>query len=71
MKRRSAARISVSSGPFSTVVIDLGHGGFDRGGIRQNIIPEKGVALDVSLRLSRALQQAASERFSRVTARPL
>jgi N-acetylmuramoyl-L-alanine amidase len=58
MKRRSAARISVSSGPFSTVVIDPGHGGFDRGGIRQNIIPEKGVVLDVSLRLSRALQQA-------------
>src|SRR5215217_1307622 len=44
--------------PFSTVIIDAGHGGFDRGGIRQNIIPEKGVALDVSLRLSRALQQA-------------
>ena len=33
---------------FSTVVIDPGHGGFDRGGIRSNIIPEKGVALDVA-----------------------
>jgi N-acetylmuramoyl-L-alanine amidase len=36
---------------FSTVVIDAGHGGFDRGGIPSNIIPEKGVALDVARRL--------------------
>ena len=36
---------------FSTVVIDAGHGGHDRGGIRSNIIPEKGVALDVARRL--------------------
>ena len=36
---------------FSTVVIDAGHGGHDRGGIPSNIIPEKGVALDVARRL--------------------
>ena len=50
-------KTGVSSG-FSAVVIDAGHGGHDPGGIPQNIIPEKGVALDVALRLSRALQRA-------------
>lgn len=44
--------------PFSTVVIDAGHGGFDRGGIRQNIIPEKDVALDVAQRLQKRLRSA-------------
>lgn len=44
--------------PFSTVVIDAGHGGFDPGGIRQNIIPEKGVALDVAQRLQRSLRKS-------------
>jgi N-acetylmuramoyl-L-alanine amidase len=44
--------------PFSTVVIDAGHGGHDRGGIPSNIIPEKGVALDTSLRLQRYLKAA-------------
>lgn len=43
---------------FSTVVIDAGHGGHDPGGIPQNIIPEKGVDLDVALRLNRELQRA-------------
>jgi N-acetylmuramoyl-L-alanine amidase len=43
---------------FSTVVIDAGHGGFDRGGIRSNIIPEKGVALDVARRLRSYLADA-------------
>jgi N-acetylmuramoyl-L-alanine amidase len=43
---------------FSTVVIDPGHGGFDRGGIRSNIIPEKGVALDVARRLRSYLADA-------------
>ena len=43
---------------FSTVVIDAGHGGFDRGGIRSNIIPEKGVALDVARRLRSYLAEA-------------
>jgi len=43
---------------FSTVVIDAGHGGFDRGGIPSNIIPEKGVALDVARRLRAYLSKA-------------
>ncbi|MEO6846332.1 MAG: N-acetylmuramoyl-L-alanine amidase [Chthoniobacterales bacterium] len=47
-----------ATGPFSTVIIDAGHGGHDPGGIPQNIIPEKYVALDVALRLSKALRKA-------------
>jgi N-acetylmuramoyl-L-alanine amidase len=43
---------------FSTVVIDPGHGGFDRGGIRGQRVPEKVVALDTALRLQKILQRA-------------
>ena len=49
---------TVRASVFSTVVIDAGHGGHDFGGIPQNLIPEKGVALDVALRLNNALQRA-------------
>jgi N-acetylmuramoyl-L-alanine amidase len=49
---------SVPAIPFSTVVIDAGHGGYDRGGIPQNIIQEKNVTLDVALRLGKSLSQA-------------
>jgi N-acetylmuramoyl-L-alanine amidase len=49
---------SVSATPFSTVVIDAGHGGFDRGGIRQNLVPEKDMALDVVLHLRERLSRA-------------
>jgi N-acetylmuramoyl-L-alanine amidase len=49
---------TVDAVSFSTVVIDPGHGGFDRGGIRSNIIPEKGVALDVARRLRNYLDDA-------------
>ena len=41
---------------FSTVVIDPGHGGFDRGGIPGQQVPEKMVALDTALRLQKLLQ---------------
>jgi N-acetylmuramoyl-L-alanine amidase len=43
---------------FSTVVIDAGHGGFDRGGIPGQRVPEKVVALDVAQRLEKRLRQA-------------
>jgi N-acetylmuramoyl-L-alanine amidase len=43
---------------FSTVVIDPGHGGFDRGGIPGQRVPEKMVALDTALRLQKILQRA-------------
>lgn len=45
------ATATVHAAPFSTVVLDAGHGGHDRGGIPTNIIPEKGVALDVTRRV--------------------
>src|SRR5437667_10535349 len=44
--------------PFSTVVIDPGHGGGDRGGIPSQSAPEKMVALDTALRLQKILQGA-------------
>ena len=53
-----AVNKTIRNSVFSTVVIDAGHGGHDPGGIPQNIIPEKGVALDVVLRLNRELQRA-------------
>lgn len=39
-----------------TVVIDPGHGGHDRGGVPYQRIGEKGMTLDVSLRLRNVLQ---------------
>lgn len=48
----------LEAAPFSTVVLDAGHGGHDRGGIPTNIIPEKGVALDTTLRVQRYLKAA-------------
>ncbi len=47
-----------ASGPrgFSTVVIDAGHGGIDRGGGPGQILPEKPYTLDTALRLQRALR---------------
>lgn len=43
---------------FSTVVIDAGHGGHDRGGIPGNYVTEKTVNLDVAARLSQKLRAA-------------
>ena len=43
---------------FSTVVIDAGHGGFDRGGIPGQRVPEKIMALDVAQRLAKVLHGA-------------
>src|SRR5450631_4343928 len=40
----------------STVVIDAGHGGYDRGGVPGQRIAEKDKTLDVALRLQRILQ---------------
>lgn len=60
-KRSKAARAVLKfapATPFTTVVIDAGHGGFDRGGIRQNLIVEKDVALDVAHRLEQSLRKA-------------
>jgi N-acetylmuramoyl-L-alanine amidase len=41
--------------PSTTVVIDAGHGGFDRGGIPGQRVPEKTMTLDVAQRLKAVL----------------
>jgi N-acetylmuramoyl-L-alanine amidase len=43
---------------FRTVVIDAGHGGFDRGGIPGQRVAEKTMALDVAQRLAKILRHA-------------
>src|SRR5438094_3302221 len=50
---RSSAGLSASSS--TAVVIDAGHGGFDRGGIPGQRIPEKEMTLDVAQRLKTLL----------------
>ena len=52
----SLALASLSFGQTRTVVIDAGHGGFDRGGVPGQRISEKDKTLDVALRLRRILQ---------------
>jgi N-acetylmuramoyl-L-alanine amidase len=47
-----------TSGPSTTIVIDAGHGGFDRGGIPGQRIPEKEMTLDVAQRLKGVLTAA-------------
>ena len=42
---------------FDTVVIDAGHGGFDRGGGPGQLIPEKPYTLDTALRLQKELSR--------------
>ncbi|MDQ3197734.1 MAG: N-acetylmuramoyl-L-alanine amidase [Verrucomicrobiota bacterium] len=46
-----------AAGKFSTVVIDAGHGGFDRGGIPGQRVAEKAMALDVAQRLKTRLRK--------------
>src|SRR6266576_7131539 len=49
------SRSSERSGSLTTVVIDEGHGGHDRGGIPGQRIAEKEMTLDVALRLRNVL----------------
>src|SRR2546422_6388527 len=49
------AVIPESSGPSTVVVIDAGHGGFDRGGIPGQRVAEKTMTLDVAQRLKEVL----------------
>ena len=52
-----SAAVSPEAGrPSTTVVIDAGHGGHDRGGIPRQRVPEKSMALDVAQRLKAVLQ---------------
>jgi N-acetylmuramoyl-L-alanine amidase len=50
-----AASASAASGSSTTVVIDAGHGGHDRGGIPGQRIAEKEMTLDVAQRLKKVL----------------
>jgi N-acetylmuramoyl-L-alanine amidase len=50
-----ARRASKDSGSSTTVVIDAGHGGHDRGGIPGQVVSEKEMTLDVAQRLKKAL----------------
>ena len=47
-----------TSRPSTLVVIDAGHGGFDRGGIPRQRIAEKDMTLDVALRLRKKILAA-------------
>jgi N-acetylmuramoyl-L-alanine amidase len=50
-----ARRASKESGSSMTVVIDAGHGGYDRGGIPGQRVSEKDMTLDVAQRLKKTL----------------
>jgi N-acetylmuramoyl-L-alanine amidase len=50
-----AKRAPKDSGSGSTVVIDAGHGGYDRGGIPGQRVAEKEMTLDVAQRLKKVL----------------
>ena len=50
-----AKRASKDGGSSTTVVIDAGHGGYDRGGIPGQSVSEKEMTLDVAQRLKKAL----------------
>ena len=52
------ASVPAAGRSFSTVVIDAGHGGFDRGGIPRQRVAEKPMTLDVAQRLEKRLRQA-------------
>ncbi|MFN2508408.1 MAG: N-acetylmuramoyl-L-alanine amidase [Chthoniobacterales bacterium] len=52
------ARRENTSGTFTTVVVDAGHGGRDSGAYRRYGPPEKVVTLDVAQRLNRKLRES-------------
>lgn len=56
--RQQQRRVAVPEGqrPSTTIVIDPGHGGFDRGGIPRQRVSESMMNLDVALRLRSVLQ---------------
>ena len=51
----SAPALEAQVTRFTTVVIDAGHGGFDRGGIQGQRVAEKNMTLDVAQRLKAIL----------------
>jgi N-acetylmuramoyl-L-alanine amidase len=57
-KTKSSPARNAQGGNAPIIVIDAGHGGFDRGGIPGQRVWEKNIALDVALRLKFKLQAA-------------
>lgn len=55
-KSSASSSSSYRASNAALIVIDAGHGGFDRGGIPRQRVAEKNIALDVALRLKRKLQ---------------
>ena len=55
MSTAQARRAPKDSGSTTTVVIDAGHGGYDRGGIPGQRVSEKEMTLDVAQRLKKVL----------------
>ncbi|MEP6822107.1 MAG: N-acetylmuramoyl-L-alanine amidase [Chthoniobacterales bacterium] len=53
-----SATIVDAGAASGTIVVDAGHGGFDRGGVPRQQIGEKALTLDVAQRLKRVLQEA-------------
>src|SRR5216110_2252495 len=53
--QRRAVAVSEADRPSTVVVIDAGHGGFDRGGIPGQRVTEKTMTLDVAQRLKEVL----------------
>src|SRR5213082_359338 len=53
--QRRAVAVSEADRPSTVVVIDAGHGGFDRGGIPGQMVAEKEMTLDVAQRLKSLL----------------
>src|SRR6266404_1938022 len=53
--QRRAVAVSEADRPSTVVVIDAGHGGFDRGGIPGQRVAEKTMTLDVAQRLKAVL----------------
>jgi N-acetylmuramoyl-L-alanine amidase len=51
-----ASHYRQGAGKFGTVVVDAGHGGFDRGGRSVSGAPEKTLALDTARRLAKVLR---------------
>ena len=52
------ASVASAQTRYTTVVIDAGHGGFDRGGIPGQRVPEKIMTLDVAQKLKPILEKA-------------
>ncbi|MGI8889637.1 MAG: N-acetylmuramoyl-L-alanine amidase family protein [Chthoniobacterales bacterium] len=50
--------LEAASRKYSTVIIDAGHGGFDRGGVPGQRVAEKTMCLDVAQRLAKDLRSA-------------